>query len=281
MERAIQKGKLRLLWKNCLQLEKGGIYLWHRLTGMGYDRGNPSLWALAFCQHMNTSVGAPSSEILTIKAIALSALFPLRGCPISSNDCSYLHSLSLPSCAANGQRRHNSESSLRHLNLVPTVRWYPHFIIHSFLDCQTGANKPEHPQNQASLILGLYYPRNKQHQSTDYSPTGCWQSVWAGYERKFISFIAISNTLKRKHIWNAGSVPCTQTPVYSGSSMHPGADLPWGEEERKELSACTQHLSKWTADPRQSCCDILHTGFGLEDVASWSAYRSNSPHKSK
>lgn len=125
MERATQKGKLRLLWNNCLQLGKGGIHFWFRLARVGYDRGNLSLRALAFCQHMNTSLGALSSAILTIKAIALSALLPLRGCPISSNDCSYLHCLSLPSCAANGQSRHNSESSLRHLNLVPTVRWYP------------------------------------------------------------------------------------------------------------------------------------------------------------
>lgn len=60
--------------------------------------------------------GALSSPVLTIKAMAFSALFPSRGCPISSNVCSYLHCLSLPSYVASGQSRHNSESSVRHLN---------------------------------------------------------------------------------------------------------------------------------------------------------------------
>lgn len=43
MEGALQKGKLRLLLKNCLLLRKRGKRFWFRLTGVDYDRGDLSL----------------------------------------------------------------------------------------------------------------------------------------------------------------------------------------------------------------------------------------------
>lgn len=53
MEGALQKGKLRLLLKNCLLLGKEGKCFWFGLAGVDYDRGDLSLQALTFHQHMN------------------------------------------------------------------------------------------------------------------------------------------------------------------------------------------------------------------------------------
>lgn len=55
-EGALQKGNLRLLLKDCLLLGKAGKHFWFRLAGLGNDRGDLLLRALAFHQHMSSSL---------------------------------------------------------------------------------------------------------------------------------------------------------------------------------------------------------------------------------
>lgn len=111
-----REGKTEVAFEELLAVREGKETLLAQISKTEQRLRRPFATSPHVSSARELFAGAPSSPVLTIKAMAFSALFPSRGRPLSSNVWSYLHCLSLPSCVANGQSRHHSESSLRYPN---------------------------------------------------------------------------------------------------------------------------------------------------------------------